>query len=145
MTNSCTCVLMMWSDCGCSLGEGVIFIIAKDRKLAAIFCNLLYKSCVDFDFTYLAIHMIQKFVIQGCPTLIYILGVKYIINFCIFGGDTHFLTRPIHAAFSTWSSVRKPVSHQSTRVTAFSAIEHFVCRNCALLWPVSGCCVVVLP
>ena len=75
--------------------------------MLAIFCNLLYESCVDFDLTYLAIHMIQKFVIQGCPTLIYILGVKYIINFCILGGDTHFLAQPIHAAFSTRSSVCK--------------------------------------
>ena len=29
-----------------------------------------------FDLTYLAIHMIQGFVIQGCPTLIYIFGCK---------------------------------------------------------------------
>ena len=36
MTNSCMCVLMMWSDCGWSLGEGEIFIIAKDRKLRVL-------------------------------------------------------------------------------------------------------------
>ena len=130
---------MMWLDCGWSFGESVIFIIGKGQKIiksreqsGSIFC----KSCVDFDLTYLAIHMIQKYVIQGCLTIISILG----------SGTQHFGTT--FPSFSSQSSVCIPVNHQSTRGMMFITVhttEHFACRNCALLWPVSGCCVVVLP
>ena len=55
---------------------------------------------------------------------------------------------PLFHHFHLQSSVCKPVNHQSTRGMMFITVhttEHFACRNCALLWPISACCVVVLP
>ena len=61
---------------------------SRGSSFVVIFC----KSCVHFDFTQLAIHMIQRFMIQGCPTLICIFWCKvYYYSFCILGGDTHLL------------------------------------------------------
>ena len=45
------CVLMMWSDCGCRLAEGLNYQVDK----------LVWYKYVR--------HMIQRLVFQGCPTL----------------------------------------------------------------------------
>ena len=65
----------------------MLFLALSSRgsSFVVIFC----KSCVDFDLTHLAIHMIQRFVIL---TLICIFWCKvYYYSFCILGGDTHLL------------------------------------------------------
>ena len=72
------CVLMVWSDWGWSLGEGANFYFSFGTKnwgflalsgtessLVKTFCE----SCVQLDITHPSVHMTQRFVIQGCPTL----------------------------------------------------------------------------
>ena len=70
------CVLMMWSDVwGWSLGKGANFyfnwgtkklaLSGRESSLVQTFCE----SCVHLDMTHPSVHMTQRFVIQGCPTL----------------------------------------------------------------------------
>ena len=56
------CVLMMWSDCGWSLGEGAYFKISFWEALSGGRSSLvqIYLSCVHFDFAHLSVHMIQR-------------------------------------------------------------------------------------
>ena len=66
-------MLMMWSDWGWSLGE--FFILAEVLNIEFFFAlSGRESSClvhlVYTDFTHSSIHTNQRFVIQGCPTLI---------------------------------------------------------------------------
>ena len=52
------------------LAEGLKFALSgKGSSLVQHFCQ----SCVHFDLAHVAIHMVLRFVIQGCPTLIILL------------------------------------------------------------------------
>ena len=50
-----------------------IFILAQELKKLSFTLSgresSLVQTCVCFDFTYSAVHMTWRFVIQGCPTL----------------------------------------------------------------------------
>ena len=73
-------VLMMWSDCLWSLGAVQIFISAEELKIE--FYSIIRQSeqfgaisCVDFDHAPMVIHMIQRFVIKGCPGISFGVGL----------------------------------------------------------------------
>ena len=69
---------MMWSDCGWCLGEGANFQFSWGTKNWGLFASsgrrsslvqLFCQSCVHFHLAHVAVHMVLRSVIQGCPTL----------------------------------------------------------------------------
>ena len=98
----CVCVLMMWSDCGWSLGEGANFhfswgtknwvfwaLSGRESTLVQTFCE----TCVHLDITHSSVHMTRRFEIQGCPTKFrYLLWIFNSINECFYS--------PLQCSFS---------------------------------------------
>ena len=65
------------------LAEGLkIELSGRESSLVQTFCE----SCEQLDITHPFVHMTQRFVIQGCPTLIKE-QLEFFVSVCVVGGN----------------------------------------------------------